>query len=369
MKPHSSILRGAILAGLFPFISHPLLADDSATEINAKLEAGHEVAWLIKDSIDVDGDLAVLFAARAKNAQPAEFPYLVTGARPVSTDATKDFDNDDATKNQMVTENVVVSLKEKRVLGRLQLDPWCQYFPGRNHRGLQAVWGPKENGSRFGILDFKLRFTSGAVFIVEMNGESTEPALTQTDIGKRVESSLDSVIKKQSQDSYSNGQADFHFRFGPERSIRVRAVATTNPKQLDSQKTFCALFQGTFDLESKEWTASDTRPLTSKQYEAFSSAYVDISDLTKHMTVAGKPAAKNLTWSMGFSSEQQKADYLDKIMNDVYQATRVLLTTNRFAEVKHEQIAWLKTRDAARSVTQKSKLLEERIEKLQDLLW
>jgi len=37
--------------------------------------------------------------------------------------------------------------------------------------------------------------------------------------------------------------------------------------------------------------------------------------------------------------------------------------------VKQEQIAWLKTRDAAQSIEEKSKLIEDRINALQDLLW
>ena len=70
-----------------------------------------------------------------------------------------------------------------------------------------------------------------------------------------------------------------------------------------------------------------------------------------------------------FSSEQEKFDALDKIMNDVYQAVRAVTPSDRFAEVKQEQIVWLKTRDAAGSVEEKSKLTESRIKTLQELLW
>jgi len=56
-------------------------------------------------------------------------------------------------------------------------------------------------------------------------------------------------------------------------------------------------------------------------------------------------------------------------VNDVYQAVRYVLSANRFAKVKQEQIEWLKTRDAAHSVEEKSKLTETRIKTLQDLLW
>ena len=78
MKPRL-ILRAAILATLLTLISHPLLAADSAAQVNAKLKAGREVGWMIKKSISTDGDLAVLFTARAKGTQPADFPDLSMG--------------------------------------------------------------------------------------------------------------------------------------------------------------------------------------------------------------------------------------------------------------------------------------------------
>jgi hypothetical protein len=51
-----------------------------------------------------------------------------------------------------------------------------------------------------------------------------------------------------------------------------------------------------------------------------------------------------------------------------HSAVRSVLPANRFAKVKQEQIAWLKTREAAKSAAEKSKLTESRI-KTQDLLW
>jgi uncharacterized protein YecT (DUF1311 family) len=56
-------------------------------------------------------------------------------------------------------------------------------------------------------------------------------------------------------------------------------------------------------------------------------------------------------------------------LNEVYQAVRSTIPPNRFAEVKQEQVAWLKTRDSAKSAEEKSKLTEDRIKALQDLLW
>jgi len=45
------------------------------------------------------------------------------------------------------------------------------------------------------------------------------------------------------------------------------------------------------------------------------------------------------------------------------------MDVQNLAQVKAEQIAWLKKRDAAGSVAEKCKLLEARIKTLQDLAW
>ena len=56
-------------------------------------------------------------------------------------------------------------------------------------------------------------------------------------------------------------------------------------------------------------------------------------------------------------------------MNGVYGFVRAILPPARFATVKKEQIEWLKKRDAAVSLAEKSKLIQERIKTLQELLW
>jgi uncharacterized protein YecT (DUF1311 family) len=55
-------------------------------------------------------------------------------------------------------------------------------------------------------------------------------------------------------------------------------------------------------------------------------------------------------------------------MNQVYGFVRTILPPARFATVKKEQIEWLKKRDAA-SLEEKSKLTQERVKTLQELLW
>jgi uncharacterized protein YecT (DUF1311 family) len=165
-----------------------------------------------------------------------------------------------------------------------------------------------------------------------------------------------------------SGDVSPYFRLGSGRKVRLRALSQNNPKQFEDVKRYYALFQGTYDLAAKKWTVTDARSINSEQSDALENAYQD--NFAKHMIVAADPAQapESFTGSV-FSSQDEKADALDKLMNDVYQAIRYILPANRFAKVKEEQVAWLKTRDAAHSVEEKSKLAESRIKTLQDLVW
>lgn len=176
--------------------SHPVAAADSAAQIHAKLKGGGEVAWLIENSTDKTGDLAVLFAARLKGTKPARFPYLVRGElTPADTDALNAFDeSSDKTEDRVTMENIVVSLKEKRVLGRVEVgkpEEELVYFPGRNHGSLEVLWGPEEEGWHFGILNFGGKWESSAVIMVESDGER----LRQKNIKPMLDAKANAFIK------------------------------------------------------------------------------------------------------------------------------------------------------------------------------
>ena len=55
-------------------------------------------------------------------------------------------------------------------------------------------------------------------------------------------------------------------------------------------------------------------------------------------------------------------------LNQVYQTVHFILPPNRFAKIKQEQIAWVKNRDP-KALKEKSKLTQERITALQEVLW
>ncbi len=183
-------------AVLLALLSRSVFAADSAEAINAKLKAGEEVAWLVEDSTAGDGDLAVLFTARLTGKSPAKFPYLVRDElAPADTDALNAFDDfSGKVEDSVVLENVVVSLKEKRVLGRLSLgkpEDQVVYFPGRNHGSLEVMWGPDEEGWHFGLLNFGGRWDCNAMILVESDGER----LRQLDIKPMLDAKANAFIK------------------------------------------------------------------------------------------------------------------------------------------------------------------------------
>jgi hypothetical protein len=59
-------------------------------------------------------------------------------------------------------------------------------------------------------------------------------------------------MQKQSRDPEMAGEASPYFRLSLDRKVRVRALSSNNPKQFEDVKRYYALFQGTFDVESKK---------------------------------------------------------------------------------------------------------------------
>jgi hypothetical protein len=235
------------------------------------------------------------------------------------------------------------------------------YFEHQNHRGLEIFWAPD---SSFCVIENDGRYGMDSVSALEIK----DSKLFQTEIEERIQKSLDGVMKKQAHDSEVSGDVSPHFRLGNDRKIRVRATSQNNPKQFDDVKTYYALFQGTYDLASKKWTVTDARMTNSDQDDALQAAFDD--SFPTHIIVApdDKQVPENFIGTV-YRSEEEEFDALDTKLNQVYQGVRSLLSPNRFAKIKQEQIAWVKSRDVAKSAEEKSKLTEGRIKALQDLLW
>ena len=240
--------------------------------------------------------------------------------------------------------NYLAEIKNHRVLGKIDK---VDYFEHQNHRGLEVFWAPQ---SSVCVVENDGRYGADSISVLEINDSS----FAQTEIGDRIQKSLDGAMKKQVHAPEMAGDTFPHFRFGTDQKVRVRALSQNNPKQFEDVKTYYALFQGTFDVAAKKWTVTDARSISAEQDDALVTAYGDLEQDLEHTT---------------FQNEEDKAESLDQNMNKVYRAAQFILPPARFAAVKREQIEWLKKRNAAPSTGEKCKLLETRIKALQELVW
>jgi uncharacterized protein YecT (DUF1311 family) len=177
--------------------------------------------------------------------------------------------------------------------------------------------------------------------------------------GNSIERSLDTVtVREAARDRVENpgGPAIAYIRFAKGERIQFRTISNSNPKALENVRTYCALFQGTYDFAGDRWIVTDARPISAQMFDILSEAYANSSFGTDQTAIR-------------FGSEQEKAEYYDRQLNEVYSALRFILPKNEFEKIKAEQIAWLKQRDAAPSLEEKNERLQARVKALRDLLW
>ena len=267
----------------------------------------------------------------AENSQSPDGRYAVLLP---SREAAEKIDEDKIT-------NTLVDVKAQR---RLAVIHGARYFPRQNHNGLTVTWAPD---SSWCVVTYEERFGFGPITLVEPN----DGKCVQHDLGLSIQSSLDAVINQQAHEKLGCcGSA--HFRAGAERKILVRATGLTNPKSLEGQPTYKALFEGSFDLATGKWTHSAARKITGLEDDDVDSALTGFSD-------------EGIT----YPTEEDRLKAYDAQLNSVYNGLRVLLPAERFAALKKEQIAWLKQLGAQDTTAGKCKLMLARIAELQRLAW
>jgi hypothetical protein len=239
-------------------------------------------------------------------------------------------------------KNTLVDLKSHRRLGVIR---GAHYFPGQNHFGLTAKWAPD---SSWCVVTYEARYGFGAITAVEPQGTTCK----QVDLGQHIQKSLDAIIARQAGNKDSGGYGMAHFKPGTGREILVRATAYTNPKSFEDQPTYCSLFLGTFDLATGKWTRSEARKIVSGENDALETAFMD-----------------SLEDGITFNNEQNRLEWYDDRLNEVYTAVRLVLPPERFAQVKKEQIAWLKQLEAQKTVDKKCQFIGTRIKELRALVW
>ena len=243
----------------------------------------------------------------------------------------------------------LTNIPEHKVIGEIKD---VDYFERMNSRHLSAQW--LGDSSACLVLESHWLFGVDGVHFVERSGQSIQ----QTDLTKRIVAI-----------NPSDARVTFYFRFQPGPRVMVRA--TVPARQLQETNS-SAMFRGTFDIPSKSWRAVNVRRVTFREHEAIESALAaDPKEYTVASRKAGELAADDIARGneQVYSSEEKRFKALDELLNDVYAANRIFLPAARFSKLKDEQREWLKQLVAAPTLTDKSKLMQQRINVLQDLLW
>lgn len=236
--------------------------------------------------------------------------------------------------------NYVVDLKAHRLLGKVR---GADRVEGEPRGSLEAFWAA--DSTKVLLMYGWQREGFRAVTLVEVR----EGVLTQKDLGTLLHEKLDGEVAKHRKGGMC--AADLFCRWSPDGKLRVRAVGDSQGKR-ETDAMYVALFQGTYDLATHKWTVMDVRPVGDADEDGLSTLYRD----------EGHP-------NESYDKEEDKAEVRDREMNEVYHALRVILPAAKFAEVKKQQVAWLKKRDAAGTVKEKIELLEGRTKELRDLAW
>jgi hypothetical protein len=244
----------------------------------------------------------------------------------------------------------LANIPEHKVIGEVKD---VDYFERMNSRSLSAQW--LADSSACLVLEAHWLYGVIGVHLVERTGQSIQ----QTDLMKRMLAMINPA----------EDRLNFYFRFQTGPKVVVRA--TVPARQLQQTKS-SAMFRGTFDIPSKSWGAVNVRRVTFKEHEAIESALA--YDPEEYTVVSSKQDAAAASAAarpneQAYPSEEKRFKALDELLNNVYAADRILLSAPRFSRLKDEQREWLKQLVAAPTLTDKSKVMQQRIKVLQDLLW
>jgi hypothetical protein len=155
------------IAPLIAICSRTVLADKADEEFDRRLKDGYEAAAVLENSTSPDGRIAVLFTARKKNLKPANWPVIIPDVAVSATEVQ-------ASEEDYTTENWIVSLGEKKRLGmvRSKAPDFMAFHGGLNNRYFSALWGPEQEGWRYGLLNYTGRWGCTEILLANCDGEA-----------------------------------------------------------------------------------------------------------------------------------------------------------------------------------------------------
>lgn len=256
------------------------------------------------------------------------------------------------------SENQLADVIGHRLLGKI---PGTDYWANQNNRVLNARWAAD---STWCAAVYYNRLGFDECVVIEPHGDS----FRATEIGKQIHDALEAAIQKQSHDPGPDRGEGLHVRPRQERTLLVRAFATTNPKGMPGDKTYDAFLFGSYDLATNKWTKLDTRPIDPKQLNMISSAFHSVDGELVRLIPRNAPWPAHFNGEVA-TSEQERAKVLDRLLNETYAAVRFVTPSARFARIKQEQKAWLASWVQEKSQPEKNAMTDARVHQLRAILW
>ena len=255
-------------------------------------------------------------------------------------------------------ENQLADVIAHRLLGKI---PGTWYWASQNNRELHAWWAAD---STWCAAAYYNRLGFDECVVIELNGDSFH----STEIGKQIHEALEAAIQKQSHNPGPDRGEGLHVRPRQDRTLLVRAFATTNPKGMPGDKTYDAFLFGSYDLATDKWKKLDARPVDPKQLNMISSSFRSVDGELVRLIPRNAPWPANFNGEVA-TSEQERAKVLDRLLNETYAAVRFATPPARFAKIKEEQKAWLASWVAQKSQPEKNAMTDARVHELRAILW
>ena len=309
-----------LLTGVFlcsPFVATTASADDYKL-----LDSTTEKAVLVPGTQTSDGHYALAWTVLPKkNAEPVDWSMLNTGEfEKRYLDEIYLFDA------QYEPANLVVDLYAKKVIGKIAQGDDASYRPHKNHAFLIVAWGPEQNGRRFALVEVTAKWEPALFDVLDVGPDGIRKVETDPLFGKAVVSAI--------RRCYANAHVkspDIAFSY----SISELPEIGSNIGFLDA--TTARLSFSTMD-ETKSGTPDVVGYVTFK-----------LSRVGKGISVAVTKITAELRGDSGsedkFTGDARNAK-IERELNDVYTAVMRKLDSTAKEQLREQQRAWLKDREA-----------------------
>ncbi len=307
--------RAFLLIGVF--LCSSLVADDYKL-----LESTTEKAVLVPGTQTSDGHYALAWTVLPKkNAEPVDWSILDTGEfeqRYLDEEGVEDAQYDPA--------NLVVDLRAKKVNGKIAQGYDVCYRPNKNHADLIVSWGPEQNGHRFALVEVTAKWQPALFDVLDVGPDGIRKTEPHPLFGKAVVSAI--------RRCYTNAHIKSpHIAF--DYAIGELPEIGSNIGFLDA--TTVRLGFSTMD-ETKSGTPEVDGDVKFKLSRAGKGITIAIDKITAELNGGSDSDDK-------FTGDARNAK-IERELNEVYTALMRKLDPAAKEQLREQQRAWLKDREA-----------------------